>query len=359
MDIPKSKRDSGLDRGQYTPRSRSASPVQITLDLPPNARERAFREGNFSPAVSHNSRNSFYRNSPQISAPIGDILNDEGNVGSLPNTIPEDEAAKVVKLHLVTNEDACSYMSDAASEDDYTTSHHLQGGSITRDIYKWQEDYENQVRIRRSQSFHALSDAENGEGVSNLLTPGGFRRNFLVQKAIQEGREPPNLLTNNFIDFLALYGHFAGDYYPSDDEYDEEGDEEEGDRGLGTSNVDETTPLNRTTERVKPPAPAQGTASPKKVFFLLMKSFVGTGVLFLPKSFYNGGMLFSTICLMVVAYLSLYCMLLLIESHNIVGGSFGDIGKKLYGRYARYSVLFSIVLSQVNYLFKFVSTFSN
>ena len=64
---------------------------------------------------------------------------------------------------------------------------------------------------------------------------------------------------------------------------------------------------------------------------LLLKSFVGTGVLFLPRAFLNGGMVFSTVVLLGVALLSYHCFILLVHTRLKVDGSFGDIGGLLYG----------------------------
>lgn len=62
----------------------------------------------------------------------------------------------------------------------------------------------------------------------------------------------------------------------------------------------------------------------------------------------NGGVLFSTIMLWVVAFVSLVAFLLLIKCKDYVVGSFGDIGDAAYGRWMRAAVLFSITLSQVS-----------
>lgn len=95
---------------------------------------------------------------------------------------------------------------------------------------------------------------------------------------------------------------------------------------------------------------ATGTAGVKKVVFLLLKSFIGTGVLFLPRSFHHGGMLFSAIVLCLVALLCLYCMILLLECRSKVPGSFGDIGGSVYGPRMKDAVLISITISQVGFL---------
>jgi amino acid permease len=63
--------------------------------------------------------------------------------------------------------------------------------------------------------------------------------------------------------------------------------------------------------------------------------------------FYNGGVLFSTLFLAFVAFVSVYAFLLLIETRNKIPASFGDIGGILYGRAMRMLVLFAIATSQV------------
>ena len=68
-------------------------------------------------------------------------------------------------------------------------------------------------------------------------------------------------------------------------------------------------------------------------------------------SFFNGGILFSSIVLITVAMISLYAFLLLVKTRLVVPGSFGDIGGQLYGQYMRFAILSSIALSQVSVLF--------
>jgi proton-coupled amino acid transporter len=85
---------------------------------------------------------------------------------------------------------------------------------------------------------------------------------------------------------------------------------------------------------------------------MLVKAFVGTGVLFLPKAFSNGGIWFSTVLMVVVAALSLWSYMLLVKSRvaiNGKGSSFGEIGGVLYGRYVRWLVQCSIALSQIGF----------
>lgn len=83
---------------------------------------------------------------------------------------------------------------------------------------------------------------------------------------------------------------------------------------------------------------------------MLLKSFVGTGVLFLGKAFFNGGLLFSSVTLSVIAIISLYSFLLLVKTKFVVSGSFGDLGGTLYGPWMRYAILTSITISQIGFV---------
>jgi len=87
---------------------------------------------------------------------------------------------------------------------------------------------------------------------------------------------------------------------------------------------------------------------------MLLKAFVGTGILFLGKAFYNGGILFSAFLLVFIALISLYSFLLLVKTKFVVSGSFGDIGGALYGPYMRYAILTSIAVSQIGFVAAYI-----
>ncbi|PVU92979.1 hypothetical protein BB561_003524 [Smittium simulii] len=249
----------------------------------------------------------------------------------------------------------------------------LQSGDITHSLYKWQAANSNDANLKRNKSYiapkSALTNSNQDWGVpfasSDITQPGGFRRYFMRERAIREGRSLPDSMTSNFVDFISLYGHFAGGEYPSDEDevtsdYDMNDDAEQyldfvnrerfrrASGQYGDSNSVFSVNNNGVITDI-PTTKHEGTASSKKAFFLLIKSFVGTGILFLPKSFYNGGLLFSIILMMVTAFLALHCMLLLIECHSKLKMSYGNIGYYLVGKKTRDLVFFSIVLSQIGF----------
>lgn len=224
-----------------------------------------------------------------------------------------------------------------------------------------------------------------------IRAPGGFRRSFIIHKRRGKplSHAKPNFITRNFIEFLTLYPHFAGeDLSESENEQDEEEDvEDENEVGLnvttrfGVSPEDleeaiesetETSSLLPRDERssylkqrynVTPIATnvrsntvkknkkvSTHKTSTLKTILLLLKSFVGTGVLFLPRAFHNGGWGFSSLCLLFCAILSYYCFILLIITKDKIGvNGYGEMGLKLYGNKMKLFILQSIALSQVGF----------
>ncbi|KAJ2453416.1 hypothetical protein EV183_002273 [Coemansia sp. RSA 2336] len=229
----------------------------------------------------------------------------------------------------------------------------LPSGDITHHLYRWQEEHsatssrrESTRRHTRVRSFSAVASDSEWEVAytpNQIRAPGGFRRQFVQDRAERQGR-PANILTANFVDFIGLYGHFAGGEYPSDE--DDEEEEE------GPLYATERTRLARGERR--PSRDLKGTASPRKAFFLLVKSFVGTGVLVLPRAFFNGGLLFSTILMSGIAWYALHCMILLSDVYLKIGGSYGDLALKLYGKPLKYCVMVSIVLAQLGFCCAYV-----
>ncbi|KAJ2156201.1 hypothetical protein GGF46_005352 [Coemansia sp. RSA 552] len=237
----------------------------------------------------------------------------------------------------------------------------LASGSITYSLYKWQRDYERGSQAdgtgRRHSRARSLSVCESSAMASDaewelplshaqISGPGGFRRHYMHQQAQDEGREP-GVVTASFVEFLGLYGHFAGGDYPSDEDDGDEDEDEGGDEGSGQDT------RRRESATVAPAAAAPAThgqgASVRKSFFLLIKSFIGSGVLFAPRGFYNGGLAFSAGLMVCVAALSLYTMLLLVRSYERQRCSYGDMARRLYGRTMERVVLFSIVTSQLGF----------
>jgi len=263
---------------------------------------------------------------------------------------------------------------DDAEADEEFSSLQLQGGDITRQIYRWseQQQAEEQGRLQRSKSFHGARKRPDDDvlDIDSIRQPGGFRRNYLRRAAgspspapgsagdgtARPPRPSPHVFTSSFLEFLTLYGHFAGESLEEDDEVlgpDEYFSSDALDSGLPSDDEDreygESSALLTPGKRRRRKPKKTGTGTPTGAAMLLLKSFVGTGVLFLPRAFLNGGMLFSNLVLLAVAGLSYTCFVLLVSTRLVVEHSFGDMGFHLYGDWMRNLINFSLVISQVGF----------
>ena len=308
---------------------------------------------------------------------------------------------EIVRRHLVQPDSASGRFSgsfrhksritgEGLDSDDFS-SLRLQGGDITRPIYRYAEDTEAALgtKAKRSKSIHVSRPEPESDvlDIHSIKVPGGFRRNYLrraaddpetsVQVPTQgmngaaDRRRPvtrpePQLFTNNFLEFLTLYGHFAGedledddenlesDEYFSSDTWDDrrsyDGVASDNEPGESSTLLTPRTPGGRKRKHKS----VTGSNTSVGAALLLLKSFVGTGVLFLPRAYLNGGMLFSNLVLLGVACLSYYCFILLVNTRLVVEGSFGDIGGALYGKYMRALILTSIVLSQIGFVSAYI-----
>ncbi|KAI1332036.1 transmembrane amino acid transporter protein-domain-containing protein [Xylariaceae sp. FL0255] len=302
------------------------------------------------------------------------------------------EDPEIVKRHLVQSFDTPDPASDtepgdkgkgkqpaespeSPQEEDEFSSLRLQGGDITRQIYRWSEDANGRHKVQRSKSFSQPREEPENDvlDINTIKVPGGFRRNYLRRAAQSPSANPrgleaghagpssrndPQLFTSSFLEFLTIYGHFAGEQLEEDDEalgpgeyfssgedsdmYDSDDDREP---------MEDSTLLTPSKRRRRRKARGgSGTNTPFNAALLLLKSFVGTGVLFLPRAYLNGGMVFSNLVLVALACLSYYCFILLITTRLKIEGSFGDIGGIVYGNWMRNLILGSIVLSQIGFV---------
>jgi proton-coupled amino acid transporter len=219
-----------------------------------------------------------------------------------------------------------------------------EGGDITHNLKKTVRRETGQS-VRKNRSLSDLLDGRRGSA-SALNVPGGFRREFIVTKARQkailndEQLKKVPFLTKNFMEFLYIYGHFAGEDFDDDFNWDHSGESE-------AVSFDENSPLIGQKPLIYE---ARGTTSTIKAFLIMLKAFVGTGILFLPKGFSNGGLSFSVLMLIVFGIYSYYCYYLLVVSKNAAKvSSFGDIGAKFCGPWMKKLITFSLILTQIGF----------
>ncbi|KAF2276762.1 uncharacterized protein EI97DRAFT_500973 [Westerdykella ornata] len=224
----------------------------------------------------------------------------------------------------------------------------LQGGDIHRDLYRIEQRSKLGRLHQRAATFSHLpeftSEPDHEElPVSAQLLPGGFRRQFFQR---QRGRLSrfASPVADNFISFLALYGNFAGEDLEESEEDEEEGAVEAGEAAERRPLLGARRSTRRLRERTK------GDAGNVKSFFTLMKAFIGTGIMFLPKAFKNGGILFSSITLLTVSIVTSLCFHLLLECRKRYGGGYGELGAAIGGKRLRSMILGSVVISQIGFV---------
>lgn len=269
----------------------------------------------------------------------------DDHVASLNNISPGNIDYKTVSKHLMSPEDTLK----------------MQGGDVARYLYHQIENANKAANglikgRARSTSFSHLSDARRESTASDINVPGGFRREFLINRSLQQNKAPPDFLTRNFVEFLSIYGHFAGeDFDDEDDGYSSEDTNYEDVFDEESLLLHERRgPVGSLPKKSKRTTP-KGTASQIKTFFLLFKALVGSGVLFLPGAFLHGGLLFSTIAMTVFGFLTYVCYIVLILSKSSLGkNSYGELGYLTYGAPLKYSIMVSIIISQVGFVATYI-----
>lgn len=315
--------------------------------------------------------------------------NDSVEEEEILNSVKENYLSDHMKKVSTNSSLPPSSSSEKKSTDTFIDDRNLQrpAGDMTRDIYKLATQPLPGKKYKTLEDIQLTSERNRRKSTaSGLNVPGGFRREYIVKKIRNEqafasltsdinckndvnyGSIPKNMktsdlsfesdcetvnkpvneltnvpfLTRNFLEFLYIYGHFAGESFEDDflpEDVDQFIDEERGDIVPIASR-----PMKEQIHAVR------GTASDRKTFLLLLKSFIGTGVLFLPKAFFNGGLLFSVGMLIFFGIYSYWCYYILVKAKEITKvSSFGDIGLKLYGNWLKVLILFALGTTQIGF----------
>lgn len=338
-----------------------ATPRHIDRRRAPNS---ASVVGSYSStAQSYTDTNSRRMSTARLSSPIfnelessprarSTFMNDNGPSGLRNDAMSITSAGGTPPPRVLVDVENPSFQSGQKEENviNSTTSQYFNNGLTSEggDITHHMKKKSNSSSIHPLKKVRSTSDLYNerrSSTASALNVPGGFRREFIVNKARErailndeELKQVP-FLTKNFMEFLYIYGHFAGEDF-EDDFFAMSSN--------GSVAIDEDSPLLE-TQNLKE-YQAKGTTSTMKAFLIMLKSFIGTGIIFLPKGFANGGLFFSLGMLSVFGVYSYYCYYILVQSKNATNvSSFGDIGSKLYGGWMKNLILFSLALTQIGF----------
>jgi len=226
-------------------------------------------------------------------------------------------------------------------------------------------------RRNRSDSDPGAVTSAMEEKASSIAHPGGFRRQFVRTQTEREGKPQVSKRVKN--DTLrrvnSVYDPFVVGMLTMDDDADDS-DLPVAERiqcileGPPATYEQRFADTTGELESLLPPIPPYKGSEEERskgktttlghALLALLKSFVGTGVLFLPNGFKSGGILFSPFLLSITALLTLYAMLRLLHVREIFGGSFGSLGERAFGNVGRRFVQVSIVLMQMGFCTTYV-----
>ncbi|CAH0487319.1 unnamed protein product [Peronospora farinosa] len=224
-----------------------------------------------------------------------------------------------------------------------------EGSDMTRDIFfAILKDTQDGPPRPKSLPDHSDILHEDIGKASDIAQPGGFRRDHVITNLGGNSPHVPIYVQDSFLESIQPTPGFLqsayGDFIVAT--LDRAADDDDSD--------DIATPLLSRAWKRRPEKQQPG-ASVGKTVFTILKSFIGSGILFLPKGFQNGGMLFSLAALCASAILSIFCMLRLTACSNAVrkrnrsSVSYGLIGEKAFGKVGRVAVNISLVLSQIGF----------
>ena len=256
--------------------------------------------------------------------------------------LPFGYTAEPDAVSIVSSNPSASAPNLPSSAEEPQDSLTLQGGDIHRNIFG--TGTRARLPARAATFAHPRPRRSSTFGLSrNDITHSDQRAQLLQRQQRRFSSYRP--VTSNFVSFLDLYGSFAGeDLAESEDESALDSADEEAEAQAG-----ETRPLlgrRRSSRR----AESSGEATTLKTFFTLLKAFIGTGIMFLPKAFRNGGILFSSVVLVTVSLISCLCFHLLLLCRKRYGGGYGDVGAAIGGPKLRSLILGSITISQIGFV---------
>lgn len=79
---------------------------------------------------------------------------------------------------------------------------------------------------------------------------------------------------------------------------------------------------------------------------MLLKGFICTGILYIPKNFLNGGWFFSLLAMVLSYILTVICAFKLLDARKKCGArSFTDVGFASYGTFGKVIVDVSLAIS--------------
>jgi proton-coupled amino acid transporter len=91
--------------------------------------------------------------------------------------------------------------------------------------------------------------------------------------------------------------------------------------------------------------------SPIRTYFSLLKGFIATGILYMPKNFKNAGWLFGGASMFLSFLLTVVCINKLLETRGkYPRSSFTDLGERSMGKFGKYLVDVFLTIMQIGFI---------
>jgi len=199
-------------------------------------------------------------------------------------------------------------------------------------------------RLVRSPSdatgYQSDHHAATGISSSYIARPGGFRRQHNAAEGTAEPAED---------DFVGgLFNQFLYTRFLLTDP--EEADDTDYVTEFQTRRLTVAAELRQAHRRILLAHPERRKrANQSHTVLNVMKSFIGSAFLFLPRAFMNGGMVFANAVMVASMILNTWCMMLLVKCCRPGMESYGEIAQAAFGQTGAVLVNFSLWLSQLGF----------
>jgi len=208
--------------------------------------------------------------------------------------------------------------------------------------------------VPRSSSWcdatHRAQVAPNSEENRLMRSPGGFRRQYLHTRADAEGlpsEQRPRAWGSTFLgnQFPSIYLHSVVN-------------EQIAEQRFGLTSFETATFTGVPVHHSRSSA-GGGGMSARETAVTIFKGNCGPGILYMPGAFLDGGWVLGIVVILIMAMVSTFCALRLLQCREGNSYSYGDLMEQVSGVKGRVVVSISIVLLQSGICCSYFINFAN
>lgn len=92
-----------------------------------------------------------------------------------------------------------------------------------------------------------------------------------------------------------------------------------------------------------------------ETYFTVVKGFIATGILYIPKAFVDGGWVYSSFAMLLAGLLSAHCATLLLDARRKIGAkSYSDLGLITFGWQGKALIDVMLASSQIGFTIAYI-----